>query len=221
MRAAPHPPVRDPLHRANCQDQEPRQKRCRKKRRPHDQGIAELRPDQHPRAQTLDRAGRQFAHDRADKRRRDGDLQRGKEIGHGRRKPQLEEGLHLARTVGLEEVKLHLVGAAQTLDHADKDREETQVGRDDRLRQIAPAYPQLAGQRDDHRRQRHDGNRLADDRPGHHAHLHHAVADDGHGQPDAEDDPKGKAQHRALEGHIAMIDQTALRGDRLPRDPLP
>ena len=78
-----------------------------------------------------------------------------------------------AGAVGAHEVEMERVGRAQALHHADGDREERQVGRDQRLGdeaaeiggQVHLAGEQVEGDHDEDRRQRQDGDGLRGDRP--------------------------------------------------------
>ena len=61
------------------------------------------------------------------------DLQRGEQIRHRRRQPQLPERLRRGWHIGAQQVQLHRVRAAQPLHHAHDHRKERQIGRDHRL----------------------------------------------------------------------------------------
>ena len=107
-------------------------------------------------------------------------------------------------------IKLHRVGRTQPLHHADNDREEREIGRDDRLRD-QPLKPQRIHHHDDHRRDGKDRNGLAGNGPGHHAHVHRPVVNDAHGQRHAQHRADGKAEKRRRQRHPAMIDKAPLR----------
>ena len=60
-----------------------------------------------------------------------------KRIGQRRRPAQLPEHLPAAGVVGAHQIEMDRLGRAQALHHADGDREEGQVGRDQRLRRCS------------------------------------------------------------------------------------
>ena len=183
MPAPPSAPARKPLDQAHRHDQQPRQDRRRKQRRPHDQRLAELRPDQHPRAQPLDGPGRQFAHDGPDQTtpqsppsaRRRNTASRPAAAASGTSAPRSRHRSSAGPAASDPALRSPFTMLTST-------------GKNDRYAAMIafgtsrPVEPQLARHHDDHRRQRHDGNGLADDRPGHHAHVHHPEPDDGHRQ---------------------------------------
>ena len=83
-------------------------------------------------------AGRQLRDDGADQRQGDADLQAGEQERHrGRPSAAWRTVAASWRQIGPHQVELQGVGRAQALDHADRDRKEAQIGRDDRFRASA------------------------------------------------------------------------------------
>ncbi len=132
------PPIRRKVRRSarpTSADQDQAEQRRHHQRRPDLHRLAVIGAGQQARAEAGLRAGRQLADDRADQA--DGDA-RPSATGTGTAaRPASAASRRSApgdAAVGAHQVELQRVGRAQALDHADRDREEAEIHRDDRLR---------------------------------------------------------------------------------------
>ena len=146
MRAITGAPMRRNVARSASADQHHQhhaEQRRHDQRRPDLHGLAVVGAAQQARAEAGLRAGRQLADDGADQADGDGDFQAGEQERRRGRPAQLAEHLRLAGAVGAHQVELQRIGRAQSLHHADGDREEAQIHRDDRLGQqaVKPRLP--------------------------------------------------------------------------------
>ena len=114
-----------------------------------------------------------------------------------------------ARIVGAHQVEIDRLGRAQPLHHADGDRKERQIGRDQRLRD-QPGHADRGEHDDDHRRDRQDRDRLRGDDPRHQAAVERDDVDDADGDHDAERGAEGEAEQRRGERHPGVVDEAAL-----------
>ena len=161
------------------------QDRGREQRRPDLHGLAVIGAGQQPRAQAGLGAGRQLGDDGADEADRDRDLEAGEQERHRGRPAQLPEGLPAAGMVGAHQIELHRLRRGQALHHADRHREEAQIGRDQRLRHEA-LEADRAQHDDDDGGDGQDRNRLRGDDPGQQTLLQRPHVHDQHREHDAD-----------------------------------
>ena len=154
-------------------------------RRPDLHGLAVIGAGQQARAEAAVLALGHLGDHRPDQGRRGADLHAGEEERRARRRAQLDEGLRRRRRIGAHEIELQRIGRTQTLDHADGDREEREIGGDHRLGR-EPGDVELIENDHDHRRQRDDRHGLRGDDPRHHRSLEAAHREDQDRQADPE-----------------------------------
>ena len=129
----PHAPRDQPLGDADEVTSSAASTRADDQRRPDLDRLAVIGAGEQLRADAGDGAGRQLADDGADQAGGDRDLHRGEQERQRGRPAQLPERLRRRGAVGAHQVEMDRIGRAQALHHADRDREEGEIGRDQRL----------------------------------------------------------------------------------------
>ncbi len=191
-----------------------------KQRRPDLHRLPIIGAGEQTGAQAVAAAGGKFTDDGADEAGGDADLHRGEEIGQRDGPAQLDEALPAGGAVGAHEVELDALGRAEALDHADDDREEAEIGRDQRLGD-QPGDANGVEHDDDHRRDGEDRHGLAGDDPRHQRAVHGVVVNDEHSKPDAQRRAEEEAEQRRRERDPAVVDEALLGGHGLLGNSLP